>query len=120
MRLIQNDNGIVRTWQNYTDDIFSEVDDDDDDPSSELHNPTSSATKKRGVKSFCIDDILSHKTAALKRSGGNGGQAPIVRPWDRLEGRREDVDERRKSLGDSPLGMMAINIKILALHLHYS
>ena len=63
------------------------------------------------MRSFCIDDILSHKTAALQRSqpGGPGGQAGIVRPWDQVQEqtRRQEqggkVGSRRKSQGDSPL-----------------
>ena len=42
-----------------------------------------------GVRSFCIDDILSYKTAALaKQVGQKVGGLPagggIVRPWDGL------------------------------------
>ena len=44
-------------------------------------------SKKRGVAGFSIDDILSHKTAALKEQEKLNNQAsppgqPIVRPWD--------------------------------------
>ena len=77
--------------------------------------------KKKGVKSFCIDDILSHKTAALQR--GQPAQ-PIVRPWDRdqterkpkEEGEERDRSGRRKSTGDSPfdaLFNMASNFEAL-------
>ena len=44
--------------------------------------------RKSGVAGFSIDDILSHKTAALKGgkgqkdSGHEQQQQPIVRPWD--------------------------------------
>ena len=84
-----------------------------------------SATKKKGVKSFCIDDILSHKTAALRRDQQQTAQG-IVRPWDRLEGRPAAEsqsqgaaggrDGRRKSVGDSPLDAlfnMATNFEAL-------
>lgn len=75
-----------------------------------------------GVKSFCIDDILSHKTAALQRS--QPGQQPgIVRPWDQSEcdrtqeaGGGERTASRRKSAGDSPLDAlfnMASNFEAL-------
>ena len=37
------------------------------------------SVKKRGVAGFSIDDILSHKTAALKEKEQ---QQSIVRPWD--------------------------------------
>lgn len=76
-------------------------------------------TKKKGVKSFCIDDILSHKTAALQR--GQPAQS-IVRPWDQSErGHKEEGGERdrsgrRKSTGDSPLDAlfnMASNFEAL-------
>lgn len=77
--------------------------------------------KKKGVKSFCIDDILSHKTAALQR--GQPPQ-PIVRPWDRdqterkpkQEGEERERSGRRKSTGDSPLDAlfnMASNFEAL-------
>ena len=65
-----------------------------------------------GVRSFCIDDILSHKTAALQRSTGPAQGPGIVRPWDQSEagGRAKDQGagerksgSRRKSQGDSPL-----------------
>jgi hypothetical protein len=90
---------------------------------------TSSATKKKGVRSFCIDDILSHKTAALRRDQQT--VQGIVRPWDRLEGRQAAAaaaaagqgsataggrDGRRKSVGDSPLDAlfnMASNFEAL-------
>ena len=75
-----------------------------------------------GVKSFCIDDILSHKTAALQRSQP-GGQPGIVRPWDQSEcdrsqegGEGERTASRRKSAGDSPLDAlfnMASNFEAL-------
>ena len=58
-----------------------------------------------GVRSFCIDDILSHKTAALQRSQPQQGQG-IVRPWDQVEAREQGnarAASRRKSQGDSPL-----------------
>jgi len=86
-----------------------------------------SATKKKGVRSFCIDDILSHKTAALRRDQAQTVQG-IVRPWDRLEqgGRQAAAegtaaggggrDGRRKSVGDSPLDAlfnMATNFEAL-------
>ena len=39
--------------------------------------------KKRGVAGFSIDDILSHKTAALQQEKQQKEQLqPIVRPWD--------------------------------------
>ena len=64
-----------------------------------------------GVRSFCIDDILSHKTAALQRSTGPAQGPGIVRPWDQTEagGRAKEPEgerksgSRRKSQGDSPL-----------------
>ena len=65
-----------------------------------------------GVRSFCIDDILSHKTAALQRSTGPAQGPGIVRPWDQCEagGRAKEAGagerksgSRRKSQGDSPL-----------------
>ena len=65
-----------------------------------------------GVRSFCIDDILSHKTAALQRSTGPAQGPGIVRPWDQSEagGRAKEQEagerksgSRRKSQGDSPL-----------------
>ena len=65
-----------------------------------------------GVRSFCIDDILSHKTAALQRSTGPAQGPGIVRPWDQSEagGRAKETEvgerksgSRRKSQGDSPL-----------------
>ena len=75
-----------------------------------------------GVKSFCIDDILSHKTAALQRSQP-GQQQGIVRPWDQSECDRsqetaggERTASRRKSAGDSPLDAlfnMASNFEAL-------
>ena len=79
-----------------------------------------------GVKSFCIDDILSHKTAALQRSQP-GQQQGIVRPWDQSEcdrsqegggggGGGERTGSRRKSSGDSPLDAlfnMASNFEAL-------
>ena len=75
-----------------------------------------------GVKSFCIDDILSHKTAALQRSQP-GQQQGIVRPWDQSEcdrsqetGGGERTASRRKSAGDSPLDAlfnMASNFEAL-------
>ena len=77
-----------------------------------------------GVKSFCIDDILSHKTAALQRSQP-GHQQGIVRPWDQSEcdrsqegggGGGERTASRRKSAGDSPLDAlfnMASNFEAL-------
>jgi len=75
-------------------------------------------TKKKGVKSFCIDDILSHKTAALQR--GQPAQS-IVRPWDQSERKQGKDDQgekggRRKSTGDSPLDAlfnMASNFEAL-------
>ena len=73
-----------------------------------------------GVKSFCIDDILSHKTAALQRSQP-GQQGGIVRPWDQSQcDTQEDpgarTASRRKSAGDSPLDAlfnMASNFEAL-------
>ena len=40
--------------------------------------------QRRGVAGFSIDDILSHKTAALKEKQAESQQQqqPIVRPWD--------------------------------------
>jgi hypothetical protein len=94
---------------------------------------SAAATKKKGVRSFCIDDILSHKTAALRRDQAQTVQG-IVRPWDRLEegGGRQTAagqsdasaaagggggrDGRRKSVGDSPLDAlfnMATNFEAL-------
>jgi hypothetical protein len=95
---------------------------------------SAAATKKKGVRSFCIDDILSHKTAALRRDQAQTVQG-IVRPWDRLEeggGRQTTAagqseasaaaaggggrDGRRKSVGDSPLDAlfnMATNFEAL-------
>ena len=74
-------------------------------------------TKKKGVKSFCIDDILSHKTAALQR--GQPAQS-IVRPWDQSDRRQKEAEGerggRRKSTGDSPLDAlfnMASNFEAL-------
>ena len=59
-----------------------------------------------GVRSFCIDDILSHKTAELQRSKPE--QPGIVRPWDQARGQEQEQGvgrqgSRRKSAGDSPL-----------------
>ena len=46
-------------------------------------NPGGKSVKKRGVAGFSIDDILSHKTAALKeQKSQKEEQQPIVRPWD--------------------------------------
>jgi hypothetical protein len=92
---------------------------------------SAATTKKKGVRSFCIDDILSHKTAALRRDQAQTVQG-IVRPWDRLEeGGRQTAagqsevsaaaggggrDGRRKSVGDSPLDAlfnMATNFEAL-------
>merc|ERR1719150_1563966 len=84
--------------------------DRDGNPVSQIgSNNSSHTTKKKGVKSFCIDDILSHKTAALQRSQP-GQQQGIVRPWDQSEydrsqeaaGGGERTGSRRKSAGDSP------------------
>ena len=49
-----------------------------------------------GVRSFCIDDILSHKTAALQRSTGPAQGPGIVRPWDQSEagGRAKEQEAR--------------------------
>ena len=79
--------------------------------------PTGQSNKKKGVKSFCIDDILSHKTAALEREGPGGGPG-IVRPWDHSEGggQQQRQQQRRKSQGDSPLDAlfnMASNFEAL-------
>lgn len=69
-------------------------------------NNSSHTTKKKGVRSFCIDDILSHKTAELQRSKPE--QPGIVRPWDQARGQEQEQGvgrqgSRRKSAGDSPL-----------------
>ena len=88
-----------------------EEDEEDEEDEDEQRQIPSLHTKKKGVKSFCIDDILSHKTAALQRS-----QPSIVRPWDRLDGRSRESGDRRKSLGDSPLDAlfnMASNFEAL-------
>ena len=88
-----------------------EEDEEDEEDEDEQRQLPSLHTKKKGVKSFCIDDILSHKTAALQRS-----QPSIVRPWDRLDGRSRESGDRRKSLGDSPLDAlfnMASNFEAL-------
>ena len=70
-----------------------------------------------GVRSFCIDDILSHKTAALQR-----GKPGIVRPWDHSEEEAESQEQvakprqRGKSNEDSPLDAlfnMASNFEAL-------
>ena len=46
-------------------------------------NAGGKSVKKRGVAGFSIDDILSHKTAALKeQKSQKEEQQPIVRPWD--------------------------------------
>ena len=46
-------------------------------------NAVAKSVKKRGVAGFSIDDILSHKTAALKeQKSQQEQQQPIVRPWD--------------------------------------
>jgi len=52
---------------------------------AEPDGETNTSTKKRGVRSFCIDDILSHKTAALQR-GGPPSLPGMHRPWDQREG----------------------------------
>merc|ERR1719208_313979 len=52
---------------------------------AEQDGETNTSTKKRGVRSFCIDDILSHKTAALQR-GGPPSMQGMHRPWDQREG----------------------------------
>ena len=47
--------------------------------------PGAKSVKKRGVAGFSIDDILSHKTAALKEQKSQiqqEQQQSIVRPWD--------------------------------------
>lgn len=46
------------------------------------HNASNNKSKRRGVAGFSIDDILSHKTAALKEKEQQQSQLPIVRPWD--------------------------------------
>ena len=94
------------------------AEDHDGNPVSQIGS--NAHTKKKGVKSFCIDDILSHKTAALQR--GQPAQ-PIVRPWDQTDNRDKRVKEesgdrggRRKSTGDSPLDAlfnMASNFEAL-------
>ena len=42
----------------------------------------SKSKRKSGVAGFSIDDILSHKTAALKEQKEAASQQSIVRPWD--------------------------------------
>ena len=49
----------------------------------DANSANAKSVKKRGVAGFSIDDILSHKTAALKeQKSQKEEQQPIVRPWD--------------------------------------
>ena len=52
---------------------------------TQQNQPIINSAKKRGVAGFSIDDILSHKTAALQQEKQQKAEQlsqPIVRPWD--------------------------------------